>query len=72
MDSEDEHEMSTETNIYPPLVSVTKTMWLLGERGRGTVYRLIESGEIESVKSGSRRLVVTSSILAYIESLKSA
>lgn len=62
--------MNTETASYPPLVSITETMWMLGGRGRGTVYRLIDSDELESVKDGSRRLVVTSSILAYIESLK--
>ena len=62
--------MNTETANYPPLVSITKTMWILGGRGRGTVYRLIDSDELKSVKDGSRRLVVTSSILAYIESLK--
>jgi len=66
------HQTSTEENKYPPLTSVTKAMWMLGGRGRGTVYGLIESGDLKAVKSGSRRLVVTSSILAYIESLKNS
>jgi excisionase family DNA binding protein len=64
--------MSTDTNTYPPLSSVSQAMWMLGGRGRGTVYRLIEAGDLESVKSGSRRLVVTSSIITYIESLKNS
>lgn len=62
--------MNAETESYPPLSSIKKGMWMLGGRGRGTLYGLIDSGEIESVKSGNRRLIVTASLLAYIERLK--
>jgi excisionase family DNA binding protein len=66
------HQTSTEENKYPPLASVTKAMWMMGGVGRGTIYRMLDSGDLESVKSGSRRFVLTSSILDYIESLKAS
>lgn len=63
-------QKNSEENKYPPLISVTKAMWMMGGVGRGTIYRMLNSGDLESVKSGSRRFVVTSSVLDYIESLK--
>ena len=45
---------------------------MLGGRGRGKIYALIESGDLESVKDGNRRLIVTETLLAYIEGLKTA
>lgn len=38
-------------------------------RGRGRIYELINSNEIDSVKDGGRRMIVTESIFAYIKSL---
>jgi excisionase family DNA binding protein len=40
--------------------------------GRSTVYKLIESGELETVKMGRRRLVVAESVAAYVERLRAA
>jgi excisionase family DNA binding protein len=39
--------------------------------GRTTVYRLINEGKLEAVKSGKRRLVVVESIRNYVQSLRS-
>lgn len=64
--------MTTDTENYPPLTSIAKTQSMLGDRGRATINRLLVSGNLESVKSGRRRLIVTSSILAYVERLKAA
>jgi excisionase family DNA binding protein len=47
-------------------VSITKTIKILG-LGRTTVYSLINSGELEAVKIGNRRLVKVESIRRLIE-----
>jgi len=54
---------------YPPLVSVTVAQTILGGRGRGRIYELIKSEDINSVKDGSRRMIVTESVFTYIKSL---
>lgn len=64
--------MSLPISTYPPLVSITESQRMLGGRGRGKIYALLASGELESVKDGGRRLVITESLLIYIESLKTA
>ena len=64
--------MSLQISTYPPLVSVTEAQRMLGGRGRGKIYALIESKHLQSVKDGSRRLIVTETLLAYVESLKLA
>lgn len=38
--------------------------------GRSTLYRLIRTGQIETVKVGSRRLIPTEAIDQFIDSLK--
>jgi excisionase family DNA binding protein len=38
--------------------------------GRSYAYELIRDGKIEAVKSGKRRLIVVSSLRAYVESLR--
>jgi excisionase family DNA binding protein len=38
--------------------------------GRSTLYRLIGEGEVETVKIGSRCLVVSASIDAYVDRLR--
>jgi len=43
---------------------------MLGGRGRGKVYALLDAGELESVKDGGRRLILTESLLAYVERLR--
>ena len=49
-------------------LSITETCEGLGV-GRTTVYALIASGELESVKVGRRRLIPASSPAAYLERL---
>lgn len=61
--------MSENITTYPPLVSVTVAQTMLGGRGRGRIYELIDSNKIDSVKDGGRRMCVTKSIFAYIETL---
>jgi hypothetical protein len=63
-------EMNSEITTYPPLVSVTVAQTMMGGRGRGRVYELIDSNRIDSVKDGGRRMIVTKSIFAYIKSLE--
>lgn len=40
--------------------------------GRSTVYKLIESGELETVNIGRRRLVVAESVAAFVARLRDA
>jgi excisionase family DNA binding protein len=40
--------------------------------GRTTLYELMGSGEIESVKVGRRRIIPADSIRAYFDSLRTA
>jgi excisionase family DNA binding protein len=40
--------------------------------GRSLLYELMGAGKIESVKSGTRRLVVVESLKAYVASLRAA
>lgn len=44
----------------------------LGGIGRSSIYRLMDTGELRSVKVGRRRLIPDSSIQQYIEGLKAA
>lgn len=53
----------------PPLVSVEKTRQLLGGRGRGYVYGLMASGELDSVLDNGRRLILGESLAAYVNRL---
>ena len=62
--------MNENLTTYPPLVSVTVAQTMMGGRGRGRVYELIDNNQIDSVKDGGRRMCVTKSIFAYIESLE--
>lgn len=50
-------------------MTVAQTMMGRSGRGRGRIYELINSNEIDSVKDGGRRMIVTESIFAYIKSL---
>ena len=51
----------------PPLMSVEATRVACGGRGRGWVYEQINSGDFETIVDGGRRLVVTESVLAWLE-----
>ena len=53
-----------------PLVSVDEARRLLGGRGRGYIYELIKTGQLESVKDQGRRLITGGSILRHVEVLR--
>ena len=50
------------------LVTIEEAAALL-KIGRTNTYGLVMSGQLQSVKIGRRRLIVTSSILAFIDRL---
>ncbi len=47
--------------------SVEQVMELLGGRSRGTIYQLINSGQLKSFKDGKRRLVTDTAIEEYLK-----
>ena len=51
-----------------PLLTVEEAASLL-KIGRTNTYGLVMAGQLQSVKIGRRRLVVTASILAFIDQL---
>jgi len=53
-----------------PLVSINEARRLLGGRGRGRIYELMASGDLESVVDRGRRLIVSESLLRYVERLR--
>jgi hypothetical protein len=53
-----------------PLISVNEARRLLGGRGRGRIYELLASGDLESVVDGKRRFIVTESLTRYIARLR--
>jgi len=53
-----------------PLVSVDEARRLLGGRGRGRIYELLKEGSLESVMDGGRRFILTDSLYAFVESLR--
>ena len=55
-----------------PLISVDEARRLLGGRGRGRIYELLKEGSLESVTDGGRRFILTDSLYAFIETLKTA
>jgi len=62
--------MSENVTTYPPLVSVAVAQTILGGRGRGRIYELIKTENIDSVLDGKRRMIISESIFTYIESLE--
>lgn len=52
---------------YSPHVNINEARKMLGDENRGRIYELIESGDIATHKEGSRVLVVTASVLAYVK-----
>lgn len=52
------------------LVDVQKAMTMLGGVGRSYLYELLARGEIEAVKVGRRRMVIVSSIDAFVDRLR--
>lgn len=53
----------------PLLVSIKDATLILGVC-RGTIYKLLDQDCFESVKIGTRRLIVQESLIAYVEGLK--
>lgn len=53
------------------LATVTEGYQAIGT-GRSHFYKLIQTGRIETVKVGKRRLVVVESLKAYVASLRAA
>lgn len=54
----------------PLLLSLNEAAHAIGVC-RATFYKLLDQGCFESVKIGTRRLIVQESLIAYVESLKS-
>lgn len=50
----------------PPLLSVEATRAACGGRGRGWVYKRIAAGDFETITDGARRLIVSESILRWL------
>ncbi len=62
--------MTTEATTYPPLIGTPPACEMMGGISRSRLYILKDEGKIDSVKEGKRRMWVTDSIYAYIESLE--
>ncbi len=58
------------TGIEPLLLTVDETRKILGGRGRGHIYTLIDEGKVESVKDGSRRFILADSVRRYVEAMQ--
>jgi excisionase family DNA binding protein len=57
------------TKYYPLLLSLNDAANSIGVC-RATFYNLLNQNLIESVKIGSRRLIVQDSLIAYVKSLQ--
>jgi hypothetical protein len=53
------------------LLTIEETRRMIGGQGRGKIYDLMKSGELESVLDGSRRFVLADSVRQYVEKLRS-
>ncbi len=58
-------------NPTPLLLSLNEAAKAIGVC-RATFYGLLDQGLIESVKIGTRRLIVQDSLIAYVKSLQNA
>jgi len=65
-----EATMTIEANEEALLVPVGQVSGLLGGLSRSSVYNLLDNGELERVKLGTRCFVTRSSIEALIERLR--
>ena len=64
-------EMHMNTKTKPLLLSLNEAAQTIGVC-RATFYKLLDQDCFESVKIGTRRLIVQESLIAYVESLKAA
>jgi hypothetical protein len=62
-----EIEMTYVSTQFAPLLSVEATRAACGGRGRAWVYQRIAAGDFETITDGSRRLIVTESVLQWLE-----
>jgi excisionase family DNA binding protein len=53
------------------LAPITEAGAMIGH-GRSYIYKLIDDGKLEAVKSGKRRLIVVDSIRKYVDSLRAS
>ena len=63
--------METDTAVTPLLVSIPQAMRMTG-LGRSKIYQKMDSGEIESVKVDSRRLIPVDAVVRFVERLPRA
>lgn len=61
-----------DSDTAPFLISIPDAQKLMGGLSRGTVYKLINAGEINRVNIGNRVFVTTESIAAYVDRIASA
>jgi excisionase family DNA binding protein len=61
-----------EQTPVPDHLLTLEEAWTHLRISRSTLYNLMDSGELRSVRVGSRRLVPASAIAAYIASLPTA
>ncbi len=62
-------DMDMAIELTPLLLSLNDAAQTIGVC-RATFYELLNQGLIESVKIGTRRLIVQKSLIAYVENLK--
>ena len=60
------HDESATSPSGPFTVRIPQAGQLLGV-GRSTIYELINSGELETIKLGRSTLIVTASIRSFVE-----
>lgn len=63
--------METDTAVTPLLVSIPQAMRMTG-LGRSKIYQKMDSGELESVKVDSRRLIPVDAVVRFVERLPRA
>ncbi len=64
--------MNIDAANLPPTLPVPKPGETLLGLTRPNIYRKLAAGDIKAIKDGRRTLLVTASIIAYLESLPQA
>lgn len=62
---------TTETNVVPMVYTINETCEQL-RLSRYTVYELINTGQLQSIKVGHRRLVAHADLVHFIEERRAA
>jgi len=52
------------------LLTIEESRVQIGHKGRNFLYGLLNSGQVESVKLGHRRMIVSASLRAYVNRLR--